>query len=101
VSEPRISAGELARLADLAYLRIDADERPELARDLERILAYVESLAELGPYPEADGSGWFDSDVHREDRSCEGLDRREALGNAPAHDAAHFSVPPRKAPEAS
>jgi len=101
VSDPRVPPEELARLAELAFLSIPAGRRPALARDLENILAFVGTLKQLGPFPKTEGAGWFDSDVHREDRSCRGLDREEALGNAPARHGAHFSVPPGKAPEGS
>ena len=42
------SEADLRRIERLARLRLGAEEELRLGRDVERILGYVESLAELG-----------------------------------------------------
>lgn len=43
----KISASELARLANLSQLKLTDDEMKNLARDLEQVLESVEQLSEV------------------------------------------------------
>lgn len=88
-----IRRSEVLRIAKLARLRIDEEEAGILACDLERIVAYIDSLEEVELPADAEALTYFDSDVHREDRAVEGLGREEALQNAPETDGTFFLVP--------
>ncbi|MHC4819628.1 MAG: Asp-tRNA(Asn)/Glu-tRNA(Gln) amidotransferase subunit GatC [Planctomycetota bacterium] len=88
-----IDPGEVRRLAHLARLRIGAGEADALARDLERIVAYIDSLAAVELPDDAEALTYFDTDVTRDDRAGPGLDHDEALRNAPDHDGTFFLVP--------
>ena len=88
-----IEPQEVLRIARLARLEIDADEAERLAGELGRIVAHIDSLAEVELPDDADGLTYFDSDVHREDRSGECLDHEAALRNAPDTDGDYFLVP--------
>ena len=88
-----IDPGEVLRIAKLARLRIEGDEADALAHDLERIVASIDLLREVELPEDAEALTYFDSDVHREDRSAESLPREEALRNAPETDGERFIVP--------
>lgn len=88
-----MDAEEVRRIAALARIRVTPEEAARLARDLDRIVAYVASLAEVQLPPEAESLTYFDQDVHREDRTAAPLDREAALHNAPETDGAWFLVP--------
>lgn len=88
-----IDPGEVRRLALLARLRIEDHEVDALARDLERIVAYIDSLAAVELPTDAEEPVAFDSDVTRDDRAGPGLDPEQALRNAPDHDGTFFLVP--------
>ncbi len=88
-----IDPGEVRRLAHLARLRIADDEVDPLARDLERIVAYIDSLAAVELPEDAEALTYFDEDVTRDDRAAPGLDPGQALRNAPDHDGTFFLVP--------
>ncbi|MHC4547306.1 MAG: Asp-tRNA(Asn)/Glu-tRNA(Gln) amidotransferase subunit GatC [Planctomycetota bacterium] len=88
-----IDRNEVLRIARLARLRIEADEAEVLTRDLERIVAYVDSLTEVALLPDAASLTYFDHDVTREDTIAPCLHPEEALGNAPERDDAFFLVP--------
>jgi aspartyl-tRNA(Asn)/glutamyl-tRNA(Gln) amidotransferase subunit C len=91
--EMPIDPGEVRRLARLARLRIEDDEADALTRDLERIVAFVDSLAEVELPEDAESLTYFDEDVARDDRAGPCLDHDEALQNAPDHDGTFFLVP--------
>ena len=88
-----IDSAEVLRIARLARLRIGDDEAAALAQDLDRIVGYIDLLKEVELPADADSLTYFDSDVHREDRSTESLPREEALRNAPETDGERFIVP--------
>lgn len=88
-----IDPGEVRRLALLARLRIEDHEVDALARDLERIVAYIDSLAAVELPADAEELVAFDRDVTRDDRAGPGLDPEQALRNAPDHDGTFFLVP--------
>jgi aspartyl-tRNA(Asn)/glutamyl-tRNA(Gln) amidotransferase subunit C len=88
-----IDPREVRRLARLARVRLETDEADALARDLERIVAYVDSLADVELPEDAEPLPCFDTGVTRDDRPGPCLDRDDALRNAPDHDGAFFLVP--------
>jgi len=89
-----IDTAEVLRIARLARLQIDEAEAAALAGDLGRIVDYIDQLKEVDLPDDAESLTYFDTDVHREDRSGESLDREEALRNAPESDGEAFLVPP-------
>jgi len=88
-----IDPDEVHRIARLARLKVTPEEAVQLARDLDRIVAYVASLQEIDLPAGAEALTYFGRDVHRADEPHEGLGREEALRNAPAHDGDYFMVP--------
>jgi len=88
-----IDADEVRRLAKLARLELDEAEVDRLQRDLERIVELVDVIRKVPLPPDAESLTYFDSDVHREDRSGECLPQDDALFNAPETDGRFFLVP--------
>ncbi|MHC4224176.1 MAG: Asp-tRNA(Asn)/Glu-tRNA(Gln) amidotransferase subunit GatC [Planctomycetota bacterium] len=88
-----IDADEVRRLAKLARLELDEAEVGRLQKDLQRIVELVDAIREVPLAPDADSLTYFDSDVHREDRSGECLPQEDALFNAPETDGQFFLVP--------
>jgi len=88
-----IDPGEVLRIAKLARLSVEPDEADALARDLERIVAAIDQLREVDLPDDAESLTYFDSDVHREDRSGECLDHEDVLRNAPESDGERLVVP--------
>jgi len=89
-----IDTAEVLRIARLARLRMEEAEAADLAADLGRIVDYIDQLKEVELPDDAESLTYFDSDVHREDRSGESLPREDALRNAPESDGQSFLVPP-------
>jgi len=88
-----IDPAEVLRIAKLARLEIEPAETRQLARDLERIVDFIDGLSDVALPPDAESFTYFDTDVHREDRSGECLERDDALANAPETDGVYFLVP--------
>ena len=84
---------EVRRIAKLARLEIDESEAEGLARDLERIVGYVDQLREVDLPADAESLTYFGCDVLREDRVASGLCHDDALRNAPCDDGEFFLVP--------
>ncbi len=86
---------EVRRVALLARLDLDALTEERIARDLGRILEYVELLSELnleGVEPTAHAVAVCN--VFRADETAPGLPREAALANAPVARDGLFLVPP-------
>lgn len=86
---------EVRRVAHLARLDLDGATVDRIARDLGRILDYVNQLSELdveGVEPTAHAMPV--SNVFRPDEIVQGLARDDALSNAPAARDGLFLVPP-------
>ena len=82
----------ISRLAELAKLEFDDAQTTEIAKDLGRMLAFVEKLNEL------DTKGvepliYMSDEVLRDDESKTDITREEALSNAPKRDSDYFKVP--------
>jgi aspartyl-tRNA(Asn)/glutamyl-tRNA(Gln) amidotransferase subunit C len=85
---------EVLHVAELARLRLEAEEVELFTRQLNDILAYVEKLQELdtaGVTPMAHAVPVFNA--FREDEVKPGLERDAALDNAPSREEGSFVVP--------
>ena len=90
----RITAEQVAHIAQLARLSLSSDEAVEMQRDLERILDYVETLRELE-------TGDVEPTCHpnvvatptRADEPVGALSPERAIANAPASSGTAFLVP--------
>ncbi len=81
-------------LANLARLEFNAAEKEEIKQDLQRMIHFVEKLAELdttGVEPLLHMSP--EINVLREDELQGSVSREEALKTAPATDGIYFQVP--------
>ena len=84
----------IEKLAHLARLKFDDEEKKEIKADLQRMIAFVEKMNELdldGVEPLLHMSD--EVNVLREDRVGGTVSREEALKNAPLHDEKFFKVP--------
>jgi len=82
------------KLAQLAKLHFDDDQKTEIKDDLQKMIAFVEKLNELdttGVRPLLHMSD--EVNVLREDEIKGSVSREEALQNAPSHDGHFFKVP--------
>jgi aspartyl-tRNA(Asn)/glutamyl-tRNA(Gln) amidotransferase subunit C len=82
------------KLAHLARLKFNDEEKQEIKTDLQRMIAFVEKLNELdldGVEPLLHLSD--EINVLREDEVKGSVSREEALKNAPAHDEQFIKVP--------
>ena len=82
------------KLAHLAKLKFNDEEKQEIKNDLQRMIAFVEKLNELdltGVEPMLHMSD--EVNVLREDEIKESISREKALKNAPLHDDKFFKVP--------
>jgi aspartyl-tRNA(Asn)/glutamyl-tRNA(Gln) amidotransferase subunit C len=82
------------KLSNLARLEFNPAEKEEIKNDLQRMIAFVEKLAELdttGVEPLLHMSP--EINVLREDEPHASISREEALSVAPATDGVYFKVP--------
>jgi aspartyl-tRNA(Asn)/glutamyl-tRNA(Gln) amidotransferase subunit C len=82
------------KIAHLARLRFDEQEKPEIREDLRKMIGFVEKLSELdtqGVAPLIHMSR--EVNVFREDLPANGMSREEALANAPDRKGDFFTVP--------
>lgn len=82
------------KLAHLARLQFNEEEKQEIKTDLQRMIAFVEKLNELdleGVAPLLHLSE--EINVLRDDEIKGSISREEALKNAPDHDEQFFKVP--------
>lgn len=89
-----VTEAMIDKLAGLAKLSFDAEEKAEIRTDLEKMIAFVDQLQALeleGVEPLMHLSET--ENVWREDTVQGSISRREALSNAPAHDGSFFTVP--------
>jgi aspartyl-tRNA(Asn)/glutamyl-tRNA(Gln) amidotransferase subunit C len=98
-----VSMEEVERVAELANLDLEADEKPRMQRDLNAILEYVAQLSELntaGVEPMAQVSDLLDGGTDsghgvalRVDGLVPSLDRALVMEEAPETDGAFFKTP--------
>lgn len=89
-----MTTDEVAKVALLARLRLNDQERERYAEQLSLILEFIAQLGELdteGVEPLAHGVDR--TNVFREDKAYPALDRELALMNAPKRSAEGFLVP--------
>lgn len=82
------------KLAHLARLSFKEEEKPEIKKDLQRMIEFVEKLNELdldGVEPLLHLSE--ETNVLRDDEIKGSVSTSEALKNAPVHDQQFFKVP--------
>ncbi len=86
---------EVQRVAHLARLHLDEATAERIARDLGRILEYVNQLSELDLQAvEPTAHAMPVANVFRPDEVAPGLSRGDVLSNAPAARDGLFVVPP-------
>ncbi len=89
-----ISREEVERIAALARLSLSNDEAERMATELDTILGYVETLAEVDTAGIAPTSHVSPLPTPlREDRGGPSLDPQVALANAPEREGTAFVVP--------
>ena len=82
------------KLAVLARLEFEPEEKERLKKDLQKMISFVEQLQELdteGEVPVLQMS--TRTDVLREDEEKATITREEGLKNAPRTDGQYFKVP--------
>ena len=82
------------KLANLAKLRFNDEEKAEIRSDLQQMITFVEKLKEVnfdGVEPMMHMS--TEVNVLRDDEVKGSITRGEALQNAPLHDDKYFKVP--------
>jgi aspartyl-tRNA(Asn)/glutamyl-tRNA(Gln) amidotransferase subunit C len=82
------------KLAHLARLKFNEEEKQDIKTDLQRMITFVEKLNELDldkVEPLLHMSQ--ETNVLREDEIKGSISRKEALKNAPVHDEQFFKVP--------
>ncbi len=98
----QVSVEDVERVAELANLDLEAEEKPRMQRDLNAILEYVAQLNELDtadvePMAQVgDLLGGLDSgygDALRVDALRPSLDRAAVMEEAPETDGVFFKVP--------
>lgn len=99
----QVSLEDVERVAELANLDLEADEKPRMQRDLNAILGYVAQLNELdtaGVEPLAQVSELLDAgadagegEALRVDARRPSLDRALVMEEAPETDGAFFKTP--------
>jgi len=88
-----IDPAEVSRIARLARLKVTPDETKRLAKDLDRIVAMIDSLKAVELPEGAEALTYFGRDVHRSDEPRACLPTEDALRNAPVQDGEFFLVP--------
>ncbi len=89
------SEQEIRQLARLARLELTAEEVRMVGPQLERILEFVQQLAELNTDQVEPMTTALDiQNCWAADQVADGLQRSAALANAPQADGEHFLVPP-------
>ena len=88
-----LSPDDVAHVALLARLGLDAEERRRIGGELDLILDHVSILqrADISDVPETAQVGSL-VNVWREDVPAPSLSQRQALANAPDSDGEHFVV---------
>ncbi len=82
------------KLANLARLQFNAEEKEEIKNDLQKMIGFIDKLNELdttGVEPLLHMSD--NINVLREDEVSGMISREDALKNAPLHDDEFFKVP--------
>ncbi len=93
----KVTENDVARVAELAHLKLTSNESSAMLQDLNAILDYIAQLNELdtqGVVPLAQVSELGGSlGALRSDVLAGSLDRADVMGQAPESDGAFFKVP--------
>lgn len=95
----KVSIEDVERVAELAHLKLAADETPRMVQDLNAILEYVAELNELdtsgvAPLAEvAELEGADGAAALRPDEPVPSLSRAAVMSQAPETDGVFFKVP--------
>jgi aspartyl-tRNA(Asn)/glutamyl-tRNA(Gln) amidotransferase subunit C len=89
-----IGEDDVRYVAKLARLRLQPDETARMAGELAKILSHIDKMSELDTAAVSPTAHVLDvTNVARADRPRPGLERSEALRNAPAVSDDCFRVP--------
>ncbi len=88
-----IDPAEVLHIARLARLKVEPDEAKRLAKDLDRIVGFIDSLKAVKLPEGAESLTYFGRDVHRPDEPRACLAKEDALRNGPIQDGDFFLVP--------
>lgn len=82
------------KLAHLARLKFNEEEKQDIKTDLQRMITFVEKLNELD-LDKVEPLLHMSQEINvlREDEVKGSISRTDALRNAPVHDEAFFKVP--------
>jgi aspartyl-tRNA(Asn)/glutamyl-tRNA(Gln) amidotransferase subunit C len=81
-------------LANLSRLQFNHQEKEDIKKDLQRMIAFVEKLKEVDTAGTEPLLHMTDAvDVYREDEVKGSMSKADALDNAPAADNDYFKVP--------
>jgi aspartyl-tRNA(Asn)/glutamyl-tRNA(Gln) amidotransferase subunit C len=90
----KVTAEDVARVAELAHLELTPDEVPPMVEDLNSILEDIHRLNELDTSDVEPMTRVAGIAVHlRDDRVEPGVSHEEAVRNAPESDGTYFRVP--------
>jgi len=90
----KIDSKTVDKLADLAKLEFDEEGKKEIAKDLNRIVEFVEKLSELDT-SQVEPLIYMseDTNVMRNDEVKQLITQQEALKNVPVKDSDYIKVP--------
>lgn len=89
-----VTREDVLYMANLARLNLEGDEVEVLARDMNKILQYMELLSNIDTTDVPPLEHVIEPDTHfRRDVALEPLDHELALKNAPDADSDYFRVP--------
>ena len=90
----KIDIKTVDKLADLAKLEFDEEGKKEIAKDLNRIVEFVEKLSELDT-SNVEPLIYLseDTNVMRNDEVKQEITQQEALKNVPVKDSDYIKVP--------
>jgi aspartyl-tRNA(Asn)/glutamyl-tRNA(Gln) amidotransferase subunit C len=89
----KVTVETVEHVARLAHLSLAAEEKESLARELQDILAYAETIQALDTDAVEPMSHAASAEVLREDTPGPSLDRERVLAEAPDADGGLFRVP--------
>lgn len=89
-----ISENTVEKLAELAKLEFNQEEKQNIIADLNKILVFVEKLNEVNTEG-VEPLIYMNADVNilRDDEAISDISHEEALKNAPKKDSDYFRVP--------
>ena len=90
----RISNETIDKIAHLARLEFENEAKVEIAKDMNRMLEFVDKLNELNT-DNVEPLIYMSNEVNvlREDEVRHDISQKEALQNAPKKDSDYFKVP--------